>query len=260
MSADRFEITDTNGLRIDGIPWRERGLLVQYAAIRQQARDIAALKDALADEVTANEAFRKAGGARDDEDMPTFCARLVAERDEAVAHWNMSAKCVSNAIDEMSAACVERDQLRTDLAAAVAERDKLRAIDCGWIAGQPPRYIGEEWFIAKTIHSERVVLRALGDGHSYDYTTADGTYMRAKNIVKWMQFPDSQYKSAAIAEITVRAEQAEARLAAIEAAPALSRALVQSKAYNGLVDPVPLIEAWAALSADGNGESGDAAK
>jgi len=33
-----------------------------------------------------------------------------------------------------------------------------------------------------------------------------------------------------------------------------------SKAYNGLVDPVPLIEAWAALSADGNGESGDAAK
>lgn len=125
MSADRFEITDTNGLRIDGIPWRERGLLVQYAAIRQQARDIAALKDALADEVTANEAFRKAGGARDDEDMPTFCARLVAERDEAVAHWNMSAKCVSNAIDEMSAACVERDQLRTDLAAAVAARANM---------------------------------------------------------------------------------------------------------------------------------------
>ena len=209
MSADRFEITDTNGLRIDGIPWRERGLLVQYAAIRQQARDIAEL-----------EVFAEIGRQWNTDSSLAKWFPLTAERVEQDAQ--------------------EIAKLRTDLAAAVAERDKLRAIDCGWIAGQPPRYIGEEWFIAKTIHSERVVLRALGDGHSYDYTTADGTYMRAKNIVKWMQFPDSQYKSAAIAEITVRAEQAEARLAAIGAAPTVaSLGIDHDGKHRGLYFPHP---------------------
>ncbi len=192
MSADRYEISECelDVLAITG-PEGTRyidGEDIEAKIIRQQARDIAELRAEL-----------------------QMCCELKREYQERAA-----------------VAAEQADQLRADLAAAVAEREKLRAIDCGWIAGQPPRYIGEEWFIAKTIHSERVVLRALGDGHSYDYTTADGTYMRAKNIVKWMQFPDSQYKSAAIAEITVRAEQAEARLAAIEAAPALSRALVQS--------------------------------
>lgn len=39
-----------------------------------------ALKDALHDEIAANLAFREAGGALPDEDMPTFCARLISER------------------------------------------------------------------------------------------------------------------------------------------------------------------------------------
>lgn len=111
MSADRFEISDHGskltvrdtkyGSEVSMLRVRSysRELTVMAGAIRQQARDIAALKDALADEVTANEAFRKAGGARDDEDMPTFCARLIAGR----------------------------EQLRADLATAVAERDWLLA-------------------------------------------------------------------------------------------------------------------------------------
>ena len=116
MSADRFEISDHGskltvrdtkyGSEVSMLRVRSysRELTVMAGAIRQQARDIAALKDALADEVTANEAFRKAGGARDDEDMPTFCARLIAGR----------------------------EQLRTDLAAAVAENAALLAAnrDC----------------------------------------------------------------------------------------------------------------------------------
>ena len=40
------------------------------------------LVDQLRDEISANLAFREAGGAMPDEDMPTFCARLIAERDE----------------------------------------------------------------------------------------------------------------------------------------------------------------------------------
>lgn len=79
-------------------------------AIRQQQADIAALKDVLAGEVEANQAFRRAGGALDGEDMPTFCARLLSNlasmtkaRDELGAH-----------LDQFIA---ERDQLRAKLAA-----------------------------------------------------------------------------------------------------------------------------------------------
>ena len=85
MSADRYEITDTNGLRIDGIPWRERGLLVQYAAIRQQARDIAELRAEL-----------------------QMCCELKREYQERAA-----------------VAAEQADQLRADLAAAVAARANM---------------------------------------------------------------------------------------------------------------------------------------
>lgn len=134
-----------------------RELTVMAGAIRQQSADIAALKDALADEVTANEAFRKAGGARDDEDMPAFCARLIGEA-EIGRKWN-----TNSALEEwfpLTADCIKRDALeladtrlllrsvqtqlanadavlaelfpaaealRAELATAVAERDRLRA-------------------------------------------------------------------------------------------------------------------------------------
>ncbi len=62
-----------------------------------------------------------------------------------------------------------------------------------WMTGEPPSPWREEWFIAKTIHGDKVVLRALPEEWTYDYTTADHTYMIAANIVCWMQFPDSDY-------------------------------------------------------------------
>lgn len=83
---------------------------IVIAAIRQQQSDLAALKELLAGEVEANEAFRKSGGALDGEDMPTFCARLLSDlasmtkaRDELGAH-----------LDQFIA---ERNQLRARLAA-----------------------------------------------------------------------------------------------------------------------------------------------
>ena len=62
-----------------------------------------------------------------------------------------------------------------------------------WLQGEPPKPWRDEWFIAKTIHGGKVVLRALPEEWTYDYTTADHTYMIAANIVCWMQFPDSEY-------------------------------------------------------------------
>lgn len=63
----------------------------------------------------------------------------------------------------------------------------------GWISGEPPKPWRDEWFIAKTIHGDKVVLRSLPEEWSYDYTTADHTYMISANIVCWMQFPDSDF-------------------------------------------------------------------
>lgn len=80
-----------------------------------------------------------------------------------------------------------------------AEVDKLRAQaaieDAGyWHDGSPPNPYDKEWFIAWTTYGERVVLKALDkEFHSYDFTTADKTYIKRESIKRWMQFPDSEY-------------------------------------------------------------------
>lgn len=62
-----------------------------------------------------------------------------------------------------------------------------------WHKGYPKAHRAEEWFIARTIHGDRVVLMALPEDFSYDFTTADQTYMKKENVTHWMPFPDSQY-------------------------------------------------------------------
>jgi len=62
-----------------------------------------------------------------------------------------------------------------------------------WIEGYPKDFYSEEWFIAITIYGDRVVLKALPENYSYDFTTADGTYMKKENVKRWMQFPDSEF-------------------------------------------------------------------
>lgn len=62
-----------------------------------------------------------------------------------------------------------------------------------WFDGEPPHPWNKEWFIAETIHGDRVVLCALHEEHTYDYSTANGTYLLAKNVKRWCQFPDSAY-------------------------------------------------------------------
>lgn len=62
-----------------------------------------------------------------------------------------------------------------------------------WIEGYPNKIYASEWFIAQTKNRERVVLTALPEEYAYDFTTADETYIKKENIVRWMQFPDSQF-------------------------------------------------------------------
>lgn len=85
-----------------------------------------------------------------------------------------------------------------------------------WIDGEPPFPQKEEWFIAETIYGDRVVLRALEKGTSYDYTTADKTYMMANNIKRWMQFPDGEYISVAAKAIAKKDAALKACVEALE--------------------------------------------
>ena len=86
-----------------------------------------------------------------------------------------------------------------DLAKDGVERKTMRSEDenndlkLRWREGEPSKPWRDEWFIALTIHGDRVVLRSLPEQYSYDYTTADGTYMKSESIKKWMQFPDSHF-------------------------------------------------------------------
>lgn len=63
----------------------------------------------------------------------------------------------------------------------------------GWQLGEPPKIYRQEWFIAETVHGEKVVLTGLPEENSYDYTTKDGTYCESWVIKRWMQFPDSSF-------------------------------------------------------------------
>ncbi|CAB4121895.1 hypothetical protein UFOVP20_22 [uncultured Caudovirales phage] len=62
-----------------------------------------------------------------------------------------------------------------------------------WNEGYPTKHYAEEWFIALTIHGNRVVLTALPEEYKYDFTTKNGTYIKKESIEKWAQLPTSQY-------------------------------------------------------------------
>ncbi len=62
-----------------------------------------------------------------------------------------------------------------------------------WYEGEPPKVYRSKWFIAETTHGDRVVLKELPEENSYDYTTKDGTYMKAWLLKRWMQFHDSEF-------------------------------------------------------------------
>lgn len=90
--------------------------------------------------------------------------------------------------------------LRERIAELEKELDEALVPPC-WLGGTPPKIYSDEWFIAVTTYGDRVVLKELPETYAYDFKTADETYIKADRIAKWMQFPDSNYKSAANARI-----------------------------------------------------------
>ena len=88
--------------------------------------------------------------------------------------------------------------MAADTTTPAAGREELSEAERPWIDGEPPKPWREEWFIAETTYGDRVVLRALPEEYTYDYRTADDTYIKADKIKRWMQFPDSQYIAAAL--------------------------------------------------------------
>lgn len=66
------------------------------------------------------------------------------------------------------------------------------ALKLEWRDGYPPNPWDKEWFIAETEFG-KMVLRALPEDYSYDFKTADETYIKKEKIKRWMQFPDSDF-------------------------------------------------------------------
>jgi len=94
-------------------------------------------------------------------------------------------------IDDLSAECIHGIHPNQCITCNVPRNEMGYFV---WHDGTPPKMYGEEWFIAKTTYGDKVVLRLLPEEYSYQYTTADYTYIKADKIAKWMQFSDSQYK------------------------------------------------------------------
>lgn len=96
------------------------------------------------------------------------------------------------------------DLTMTDVRAMIAAAPKAEPVSdpyklgdgevLQWVDGYPEKFRSGEWFIAITAWNDRVCLKALPEEYSYDFTTADGTYIKADKIVKWMPFPDSEYR------------------------------------------------------------------
>ena len=75
--SERWPRSDISSLFREGI-----AEIQSLRAERDEARRERDLwKSQVHDEIQANLAFRASGGALPDEDMPTFCGRLIAERD-----------------------------------------------------------------------------------------------------------------------------------------------------------------------------------
>jgi hypothetical protein len=127
--------------------------------------------------------------------------------------------------DEFAPAAPQAVQAQPDQSQRIAELERQveiwkaevdKAVAWLWRDGPPPFPQDQEWFIAETKHG-KAVLRALPDEHTYDYTTADHTYIIRANIKRWAQFPDSEYIAPSTPEVA-QASVEEVRDAALEEA------------------------------------------
>jgi hypothetical protein len=137
--------------------------------------------------------------------------RIAAKRAAAQAAPATPAPAAPQAVQAQPDQSQRIAELERQVEIWKAEVDK--AVAWLWRDGPPPFPQDQEWFIAETKHG-KAVLRALPDEHTYDYTTADHTYIIRANIKRWAQFPDSEYIAPSSTE--VRATAPEVRLSVDE--------------------------------------------
>lgn len=152
---------------------------VDEAALSSQQAEAEPVAWAQSDVERENEAFHTWWNDRGYDDFPTLYTLTCQNAMHAA--WQEAAK--RSALAHLSPP--------TSAVPAYAEPGVLE-----WIDGHPTKPWANEWFIAETTYGRRVVLRALPDGWTYDFTTADDTLIKADRIKRWMQFPDSEFKPA----------------------------------------------------------------
>lgn len=62
-----------------------------------------------------------------------------------------------------------------------------------WREGAPPHPWDKEWFLAGLTDGSYAVLRPLPEDFTYDFTTADETYLMRHKVKRWAQLSDSNY-------------------------------------------------------------------
>jgi hypothetical protein len=67
------------------------------------------------------------------------------------------------------------------------------AVAWQWLNGAPSKPWSGEWFLAELEWGDRVVLKELPEEHTYDFKTADETYIKREKIKRWAQIPDSEF-------------------------------------------------------------------
>lgn len=131
-------------------------------------------------------------------DASTSIGHYIASiTDEGRGHWFIVGQTTSNyTIDDIDVVKAEayldyESRIRSALVEVPSVKGDPEPV--AWHDGAPPKPWADEWFIAETIYHERVVLRSLPEEYTYDFKTADETYIKAANIKRWMQFPESEY-------------------------------------------------------------------
>ena len=112
-----------------------------------------------------------------------FMVERAADR-HLEGYRELGAKCAAaeeraeRAEAALAIATAQVESLAASLRQVEAERDALRM----WREGYPPHPYDKEWFIAVTTFGDRVVLRALPEEYTYDFKTADDTYIKRDKI------------------------------------------------------------------------------
>lgn len=90
--------------------------------------------------------------------------------------------------------CDDIDEVIESLKDALAQQEKPEHVMFAWNEGYPKSFYAEEWFIAKTIYGDKVVLKALPEEYTYDFTTADsGELSYAVNGNAWFCHEDLEF-------------------------------------------------------------------